>query len=625
MTLKDGERAIDVTLVHAPPQECLSALDAQQVERETPRSGSKRRKQRIEDDAVLVGRDGEHDHEIDDFRKRQERGVEKRDQEETGEAERERERLDAFEKAVHPGECRLRHLQRHRAVPLLIAAVSLLIGSAAALHYSFEGLSLSHYDARAHLVVARRIIDSLTPGWQQVGAVWLPLPHLLNMFPVQNDWLYRTGASGIALSVLSMAIAIWAIASLVIRSTGSVAGAIAAAALILLNPNVLYLQSTPMTEPMLFATTLVGVAFTCEWLDGLRAPTAGGLALAAACLTRYEAWPITAATVTLAALVLLRRGVPFATALTGLVRLASPAVAAIVLFLINSRWTIGSWFISSGFFVPENTEALGHASVAFAEVKLGLYHLSGSALVWSGYAGAALILVAFLDGGRPFAGVGRPFTGRQDMGQQSLLVLLAMAASAMLPWYAYLQGHPFRIRYDLPLVTACGAFAGAGIGLLWRPARAAGATLVVVAALFQSHPLDRTALLVGESQRDAANKIGRAAVTDYLVSHYDGGTIMMSMGSLGHYMHDLSAQGFRIRDFLHEGNGDIWALALMKPATVVRWIAIEEKAEGGDVLCQEARRHPRFLDGFERVAEGGGVALYRFDEVRGSSFETRTP
>ena len=86
---------------------------------------------------------------------------------------------------------------------------------------------------------------------------------------------------------------------------------------------------------------------------------------------------------------------------------------------------------------------------------------------------------------------------------------------------------------------------------------------------------------------------------------------MMSMGSLGHYMHDLSAAGFRIKDFLHEGNGDLWNFALLKPAGVAGWIVIEERAEGGDSLFLQARRHPRFLDGFERVAEGGGVALYR--------------
>jgi hypothetical protein len=86
---------------------------------------------------------------------------------------------------------------------------------------------------------------------------------------------------------------------------------------------------------------------------------------------------------------------------------------------------------------------------------------------------------------------------------------------------------------------------------------------------------------------------------------------MMSMGSLGHYMHDLSAHGFQIHDFLHEGNGDIWNFAVTDPTAVVGWIAIEEKAEGGDALYQEAKRHPAFLDGFIRVAEGGGVALYQ--------------
>ena len=73
------------------------------------------------------------------------------------------------------------------------------------------GLALGHYDARAHLVVARRILDSLMPGWQQIGAVWLPLPHVLNMLPVQVDAWYRSGASAIAISIASMAVAAWAL------------------------------------------------------------------------------------------------------------------------------------------------------------------------------------------------------------------------------------------------------------------------------------------------------------------------------------------------------------------------------------------------------------------------------
>jgi hypothetical protein len=42
---------------------------------------------------------------------------------------------------------------------------------------------------------------------------------------------------------------------------------------------------------------------------------------------------------------------------------------------------------------------------------------------------------------------------------------------------------------------------------------------------------------------------------------------------------------------------------------------MEEQAEGGDALFHRRQRDPGFLAGFERVAEGGGVALYRVRRV----------
>src|SRR5215470_16547057 len=133
-------------------------------------------------------------------------------------------------------------------------------GALAALRYHRLGLTLSHYDARGHLVVARRIVDSITPGWQQIGAVWLPLPHLLNAIPVQVDAFYRTGASAVAMSVAAYAIATGSIASIVLMLTESATAAFAAAAVFALNPNILYLQSTPMTEPLLLALTTAAIA-----------------------------------------------------------------------------------------------------------------------------------------------------------------------------------------------------------------------------------------------------------------------------------------------------------------------------------------------------------------------------
>src|SRR6187549_2421501 len=123
--------------------------------------------------------------------------------------------------------------------PKLLAACGLLMGIAAAIFYYRQGLTLSHYDAKAHLVVARRILDSLTPEYSQIGAVWLPLPHLLNVLPVQIDFFYRTGASGVAISVLAFGLGCYAIARLVLRVTGSRIGAVIGVALFALDPDVL--------------------------------------------------------------------------------------------------------------------------------------------------------------------------------------------------------------------------------------------------------------------------------------------------------------------------------------------------------------------------------------------------
>jgi hypothetical protein len=206
VALEHGEHAVGMTLVQAFSDQRLSPLCPNQVQREAARDRSERGEQGVITDSLLLRGDRHDDHEVDHFGKREERRVEECDQEEAWSAEGKREHLDAFDQAVHRAECRLRNLHRHRAVPIAVSAASFLVGSAAAFSYASAGLSLSHYDARAHLVVARRIIDSLLPGWQQVGGVWLPLPHIVNMLPVQIDWMYRTGASAIACSVLCLAL-----------------------------------------------------------------------------------------------------------------------------------------------------------------------------------------------------------------------------------------------------------------------------------------------------------------------------------------------------------------------------------------------------------------------------------
>jgi hypothetical protein len=200
--------------------------------------------------------------------------------------------------------------------------------------------------------------------------------------------------------------------------------------------------------------------------------------------------------------------------------------------------------------------------------------------------------------------------GLLDKRRGSSLIAASFLATAAVPWYAFLKGHPYRIRYMVPLMAAEAIAAGVAAGYSKRARPFALAALVIVAAV-ELRPFDLSAPMVVEAQWDRPNFAAREPVSRFLRANYDGTTIMASMGSLGHYMQELSHEGFALRDFLHEGNGDIWLNALDSPRPFVGWILIEEKAEGGDMLAITAREHPAFLAGYSRVSEGAGLALYR--------------
>ena len=505
--------------------------------------------------------------------------------------------------------------------PKLLAACGLLTGIAAAIFYYRRGLTLSHYDAKAHLVVARRVLDSLTPEYSQIGAVWLPLPHLLNLLPVQIDAFYRTGASAVAISIASFALACYAIAHVVLRVTASRAAAAIAVALFALNPDVLYLQSTPMTEPLLFGLVLLSISLVYDWVEktapqvrtglpaGLsaeahrakvdtrgaaRARAKAGWCLILACLTRYEAWLVTATVLVLGGIALWRRGFTLRAAIRTTADLAIYPVLAIVMFFFHSWFTTGTWFVTGGFYVADNV-ATGNVWNAFMAVVYGMRLLIGTPLILLAAGGVLLVLARVIR---------RP----EDAGQ---LVVVALVAFMVLPAYAFFNGHPFRMRYIVAPTVGAAVFAGIALGMLRGRWRDAAAVAMAVWLIVASRPLNAHAPMVEEAQWDVPFSRARQNVTACLARDYHGERILASMGSLAHYMQELSQAGINIRDFVHEGTLPYWQEAIEAPQGRVGWILIEERAEGGDVLAKRARESSAFTTGFTRVCADGGVALYK--------------
>ncbi len=159
---------------------------------------------------------------------------------------------------------------------------------------------LLYGDAVAHLGIARRIVDAHYPGIAQLGGVWLPLPHLLMLPFIGNMQMWQTGFAAVPMSLLSFALSVagvWRLGRRIMRPRW----ALVATTLYALNPNLLYLATTAMTEALflcLLVWTVVAATETVAALRAGRASSAGagmisaGVLIIGQVMTRYDGWII---------------------------------------------------------------------------------------------------------------------------------------------------------------------------------------------------------------------------------------------------------------------------------------------------------------------------------------------
>ena len=150
-------------------------------------------------------------------------------------------------------------------------------------------------------------------------------------------------------------------------------------------------------------------------------------------------------------------------------------------------------------------------------------------------------------------------------------------------------------------MIASAALAAAGIAVSWRPLRIPLAIVLLILLIArQAPPLDAPRRWCVESQREAANMAGRRAITAYLHAHYDGSDDHDEHG-LARPLHARPVAGRvrPIKDFLHEGNGEIWRFAMLGPRGHAG--LADHRGIGRRWRCapSAASLRPRWLDGFE--------------------------
>jgi hypothetical protein len=475
----------------------------------------------------------------------------------------------------------------------LYATVALLAGGATFVWALLRHRVLLYGDAAAHLGIARRIVDSATPGPSQLGTVWLPLPHLLMAPFAASMALWRTGAAGAIPSLLAFALATGLLHRSARRAWGAGAAAWAALAFAL-NPALLYLAAVPMTETIYLAVFLglvdqcaAAAAATDEGARRRHAWGAGAWGLAGS-LCRYDGWFVLP--FALAALVAGRGGVR--RAWTD----ARGAWSTAWRFCLLSGLGPVFWFGYNLYYFKDPLafargpgsarqiylDALRHGGARYP----GDHALGVAALYFSKAVELAL--------GQPLlilAGLGLLAWRRWVRQPAAWLLLLP------LPWYLWAmwtgnvpifvpQYWPhgyYNLRYGVQMLPAAAVFSGIVAGGLTRAARR-----VLVRGLAPGVAIG-LALLVGaayagmlrppgpstyaEAVHNAPARLAmQHALAAALAGRRPGERVLLYYGS---YPEALAADGIPLHDAIQESNYRLWRAALAAPQRYVTWIAAE--------------------------------------------------
>ena len=159
-----------------------------------------------------------------------------------------------------------------------VAGIAFLVSLFSFLHYLQRSDLLLYGDAVAHINIARRVFDSQTPGLLELGTVWLPLPHLLMIPFIYSNAIWQNGSGGSIPSMIAYVFGVVGIFRLVRSSLAAGArtksaadvGAAAAAFVYGANPNLIYMQSTAMTESLYLALFVWAVVYFAEFMRELK-------------------------------------------------------------------------------------------------------------------------------------------------------------------------------------------------------------------------------------------------------------------------------------------------------------------------------------------------------------------
>lgn len=486
------------------------------------------------------------------------------------------------------------------AFPLIVLILT-SISIAAFIYYYQNGLGIAYNDARSHLDIGRRVVEGLNVGAAQLGSVWLPLTHLLMGVTIWNDFMWHSGLAGALWSMFSFVMTgVWIY--LFLRELGvGLVGRFSGVALFVANINILYLQSTAMTELVLIGTMTGGAYYLLRWFrtENTLYMVYSAFFIMLSSLVRYDGWFMFFFAAVLMTIFIFRKyGYWHAEGV--FIFFCTLAGFGVFLWLLWNALIFKDplYFAFGPYSAHAQQDQLNAAGVLPSKGDW-LYSLKVYMYAYAYNVGAFTMLLGFVGAAVLW------FTKKLDGATRlASVVLIAPLLFNILALYLghsvlYIQGVSgdtwFNVRYGIMMMPSVAIFVGYLIH------RAVGLRLVIIGLLafvtfFQFSSADAVTIddaRVGSSQKNVSE------VSGWLRENAgpEKGFILISAAS-----HDsvIFSSGLPMKRFIHEGAGTYYDVAIKYPDQWARWIVVRSYSDD-DSTWRLLKENPGFTERYTKV------------------------
>lgn len=469
----------------------------------------------------------------------------------------------------------------HTKNSILLKSTLLLVSliSFTAIYISYKlNYIVAYNDAAAHLNTARRVIDNLTPGIVQIGSVWLPLLHILEMPFVAVDILWTTGLAGSIVSSISFIGASYFLYKLLRFVTDDDWAAAIGTLMFATNANLVYLQTTAMFEPLLMVLAIGSVYFLTRWsktravIDLIQAAFFTMLAT----LTRYDGWALFIST-------------SVYVFLTTFAQKRKQKEGMLLLYLFLAVFGIFLWllynqliFSDALYFARGEYSAGAQQKILEARGFLPTKHnlvlsiqiYSMSMILNIGIIAIVIlalgVLLFFVDYALQLT-AWAPFLLLTPYAFNIISLYLGQSV-IWLPMLEPFLDTYFNARYGILMLPAVGFFAGYVSSKHFSLKPVIFILLITQAALF-FYPVwpfngKHTAMITLYDTVSAVNQYTLNS-SKYLHNHYDEGLILVSSASADAF---IFRAGIPLKNYITEGTGYYWKESLEDPVRHATWV-----------------------------------------------------